>query len=269
LYTVACRAVNQAKTIILEAMERPRQVNYKGLTDLVTETDRQSEKVIMTTIQDAFPDHAILAEETGGVGSTSEFLWVVDPLDGTTNFVHGYPSFAVSVGVLHHGQPVVGVVAELPADHLYTAVRGQGAYRDGRRLHVSPIDRLDRALLVTGFGYQHAESWQANMELFKHFTDVTQGVRRLGAAAVDLCHVALGCVDGFWEFDLHPWDTAAGMLIVQEAGGKITRLDGEPYSIYDRQLLATNGKIHAPILAKTEPVVKSLLAKGVTLKVNL
>jgi len=261
---VAVLAAKKAANIILEAADRPKTVDYKGLTDLVTETDQRSEKTIIETILNAFPDHQILAEETGESGS-NEYLWVIDPLDGTTNFVHGYPSFAVSIAVFHNHQPIVGVVAELPANRLYTAAHGQGAFCDGEPIHVSNVDRLEQSLLVTGFGYDHEEAWEANMELFKTFTDITQGVRRLGAAAIDICHVARGCADGFWEFELHPWDPAAGMLILREAGGVVTRMDGGPFSIYDKQILATNGKIHQQMLKITDPTVKALREKGVKL----
>ena len=262
---IAIQAAKKAVNIILKAADLPKKVDNKGLTDLVTETDRSCEKTIIETIRNAFPDHQILAEETGGSGDNDEYLWVIDPLDGTTNFVHGYPSFAVSIAVFRDNQPVVGVVAELPANRLYTAVTGQGAFCDGKPIHVSGVDQLDQSLLVTGFGYDHKEAWEANMELFKNFTDITQGVRRLGSAAIDICHVARGWVDGFWEFELHPWDPAAAILILQEAGGTVTRMDGGPFSIFDKQILATNGKIHRQMLRITEPMVKSLLEKGVNL----
>ena len=183
---------------------------------------------------------------------------MIDPLDGTTNFVHGYPSFAVSIACLINSVPEVAVVLELPANHLFTAIRGGGAFVDGVPICVSKNTEMNRSLLVTGFGYEHGEKWEANMSLFKLFTDKTQGVRRLGAAAIDLCHVACGIVDGFWEFDLHPWDTAAGILIVSESGGKVSQMDGNQYNIHKNHILATNGEIHKEMLAFTKPVVDSL-----------
>ncbi len=261
LLTCAANAANAAGAHILDALNHPRMVAYKGRTDLVTETDRLAEQTIIQHITDAFPSHRILAEESGENEVESEFLWVIDPLDGTTNFVHGYPSFGVSIACVVNGEPVVGVVLELPSNHCYTAIKGQGAQKDGQAIHVSDTVDLSQSLLVTGFGYDHDEKWHANMDLFKAFTDITQGVRRLGAASIDLCHVASGLVDGFWELDLHPWDTAAGILMVKEAGGTVTRMDGKDYTIYDDQILAANGSIHEAMIHFTAPMIASLNSK--------
>lgn len=250
LLAVARSIAAEASELIMDGLDRPRNIDFKGRTDLVTDIDRESESLIKERIQTAFPEHAILAEETGRkTGSEdTEYLWVIDPLDGTTNYVHGYPSFAVSIGVLHRGKPVAGVVVEMPAKLTSYAQKGGGAFCDDQPIKVSRTSALSHALLVTGFAYEHGEKWQANMELFKTLTDKTQGVRRLGAAAVDICHVARGVVDGFWEFDLHPWDTAAGVVIAREAGATISRMDGSPFSIHDKQILVTNGKLHDPML---------------------
>lgn len=258
LLSCAVDAAQAAGNHILDALDQPRMVAHKGRTDLVTETDKLSERTIIQHISNAFPSHSILAEESGSREQKSEFLWVIDPLDGTTNFVHGYPSFGVSIACLYREEPVVGVVLELPANHCYTAIKGQGALRDGHPIHVSDTTDLSQSLLVTGFGYEHDEKWHANMDLFKALTDITQGVRRLGAASIDLCHVAAGLVDGFWEFDLHPWDTAAGILIVKEAGGVVTKMDGQGFSIHDQQILASNGLIHDAMMQFTAPTVASL-----------
>ncbi len=258
LLTLAKRVARDTGKIILAALDRPRNPDFKGETDLVTETDRVAEEIIISLINYAFPDHDILAEESGSHGNKSEYQWVIDPLDGTTNFVHGYPSFAVSIACLKNRIPEVAVVLELPANHLFTATQGGGAFADGIPICVSKNTQLKRSLLVTGFGYEHGEKWEANMSLFKLFTDKTQGVRRLGAAAVDLCHVACGMVDGFWEFDLHPWDTAAGILIVSESGGQVSQMDGNQYNIHKNHILATNGEIHEEMLAFTKPVLESL-----------
>ncbi len=247
LLAVALEAAKSAVTIIKAATDLPKQVSYKGRTDLVTETDKKSEFAITRLIGDAFPEHQILAEESGQVPRDSDYLWVIDPLDGTTNFVHNYPSYAVSIAVLYKTQPLCGVIVELPANHVYHTIRGQGAFCDNQPISVSNVSELGKSLLVTGFGYVHNAAWQANMELFKHFTDITQGVRRLGAAAVDFAHLASGKVDGFWEFDLKPWDTAAGILLVKEAGGKISRMNGNDYSIFDNQILASNNILHATL----------------------
>ncbi|MEA1881461.1 MAG: inositol monophosphatase family protein [Candidatus Marinimicrobia bacterium] len=261
LSNVAKSAARDAGNIILSALDQPRNPDYKGRTDLVTQTDRRSEDVIIKCIRDKFPEHSILAEESGAHDSSSEYEWLIDPLDGTTNFVHGYPSFAVSIACLINGVPEIAVVLELPSNRLFTATAGRGAFVDNIQIRVSSNAQLETSLLVTGFGYDHGAKWEANMDLFKSFTHLTQGVRRLGAASVDLCHLACGMVDGFWEFDLKPWDTAAGILIVTEAGGTVTQMDGNEFNIYKKHILATNGKIHEAMLAHTKPIVKTLKSK--------
>lgn len=220
------------------------QVDYKGSLNLVTNVDREAEKLIIDRIKNHYPEHTILAEESGLSNKSQDYLWLIDPIDGTTNFVHGYPSFGVSIGLVIKGAPTLGVVLELPSKNLFSAYKGNGAFKNNSRIYVSKTPSLTKSLLTTGFPYDHGEKWAANMELFKYFTDKTQGVRRLGAASIDLCHVACGSIDGFWEFDLKPWDTAAGITIVSEAGGKVTRMDGELFNIYDDQILASNGIIH-------------------------
>ncbi len=210
----------------------------------MTKTDKQSEIFICNKLREVFPDHGILAEESGPSLPEAEYQWIIDPLDGTTNFVHNYPSFSVSIGVMKNKEPVVACVVELPVRNIYTAIKGQGAFCNNEKISVSSVNDLEKSLYVTGFGYEHGERWEQNMILFKRFTDIGQGVRRLGAASVDLCHIASGKVDLFWEFDLHPWDTAAGILIVTEAGGTISKIDGNPFMIYDKQIIASNGLIH-------------------------
>ena len=247
LLVVALEAAKSAVTIITAAADLPKQVSYKGRTDLVTETDKKSEIAITHLIRDAFPEHQILAEESGQDSRESDYLWLIDPLDGTTNFVHGYPSYGVSIAVHYKSQPLCGVIVELPANNLYHAVAGSGAFCNGIPIRVSGVSKIEQSLLVTGFGYEHGELWQQNMKLFKHFTDISQGVRRLGAAAVDLAHVACGRVDGYWEFDIKPWDSGAGILLVKEAGGKISRMNGNDYSIFDNQILASNNILHATL----------------------
>jgi len=258
IHDVAVRAGKSAADLILSALDKPRIPDYKGKTDLVTITDKESEQLICDIIHEEFPKHGILAEESGSSSPDADYQWIIDPLDGTTNFVHGYPSFAVSIGVLYQGRPIVGVVLELPSNRLFSALRGKGANCNGDSIRVSEVTALNNSLLVTGFGYEHGEKWKANMKLFQKLTDLTQGVRRLGAASVDLCHVALGIVDGFWEFDLHPWDTAAGILILTEAGGNVTQMDGKQFSIYEDNILATNGALHPPLEAYTSQVLRML-----------
>ena len=258
IHDVAVQAAKTAAELILSDSDKQKSVDYKGKTDLVTYTDKKSEQLICTIINETFPDHGILAEESTSHLPNANYQWIIDPLDGTTNFVHNYPSFAVSIGVHYNNNPVVGCVIEIPSNNIYTAIKSEGAFCNNNPINVSSENNLQKSLLVTGFGYDHDEKWEANMNLFKLFTDVTQGVRRLGAASVDLCHVACGIVDGFWEFDLHPWDTAAGILIVLEAGGMITQMDGKRYDIFQRQILASNGHIHEFMLKNTKPVIDSL-----------
>ncbi len=254
----AVEAANLAASEILNAFNQPKNIEYKSRTDLVTDTDREAENIIKSVIHSEFPNHGILAEESGLTEGDKKHLWVIDPLDGTTNFVHGYPSFGISIGLLENNITLIGVVVELPANNIYTAIKNEGAFCNDHKLSVSHISSLEKSLLVTGFGYHHGEKWQANLELFKQLTDKTQGVRRLGAAAIDLCHVAKGVVDGFWEFDLSPWDSAAGVLIVEEAGGKITGMNGSPHSIHDQHILASNGLLHDDILRYTKKVASKL-----------
>ena len=222
IHDVAVRAGKSAAELILSALDKPRVPDYKGKTNLVTKTDKESEELICAIIHAEFPKHGILAEESGSSFPNADYQWIDDPLDGKTKLVHGYPSFAVSIGVLYQGRPIVGVVLELPSNRLFSSIRGKGATCNGDSIQVSDVSSLSDSLLVTGFGYDHNDKWKTNMRLFQILTDKTQGVRRLGAASVDLCHVAMGMVDGFWEFDLHPWDTAAGMLILTEDGGTVT-----------------------------------------------
>lgn len=258
IFQTANSAIDKATHVVMEAYNLPKITEYKGKTNLVTKTDRQSEEIIISEIQKAFPKHGIIAEESERINADSDYQWIIDPLDGTTNFVHSYPAFAISIGILHNNEPICGIIKELPVTKTYSALKGKGAFCDGKQICVSDVDSIGDSLLATGFGYEHGEMWLANMELFKRFTDITHGVRRLGAAAVDFCHVASGKVDGFWEFDLQPWDSAAGILIVQEAGGAITKMDGSEYSINHPQILATNGKIHDQILKITSPIIKNI-----------
>jgi len=251
----------------------PAEAEAKGTAlDLVTETDKASEAACLEVIRGAFPDHAVLGEEGGVIGDTSsEFLWVVDPLDGTTNFSRRYPSFAVSVAVLKNGSPVAATIVEFTggphawSTRKFTACMNGGSFCNGERLRVSRVKTLDRALMVTGFGYDHGLAWSENFRLFQHFTDVTLGVRRLGSASVDLAHIALGLVDAYWEFDLKPWDVAAGVLIVEEAGGRVTTMSGCAYSVFDRTILATNDALWSKVKETTSASVSRLVREGVDL----
>lgn len=265
IYHTALSAAEKASEAIMQAHHLPKITEFKGRTDLVTKTDKKSESIIIKEIQKFFPDHNILAEESGAQKKNSDYEWIIDPLDGTTNFVHGYPSFGISIGITYKNQIVCGVVKELPVNNTYSAMRGQGAFCNGKPIKVSNVSNLETSLLVTGFSYNHDEKWLHNLELYKEFVDITQGVRRLGAAAIDLCHVASGKVDGFWEFDLKPWDTSAGVLIVQEAGGIVTKMDGGEFDLNTPQLLATNKHIHKEMLELTKPAITELKEQGISL----
>lgn len=226
--------------------------------DLITEADKASEEQVLAVIQRHFPNHAILAEESGKLGEQSaEFLWAIDPLDGTTNYAHQYPFFAVSVGLLVHGVPQVGVIFDPFHQELFRAAKGLGATRNRQSIRVSQTKELSQSLLVTGFAYDRRETIDNNYAEFCHLTHLTQGVRRGGAAAIDLAYVACGRLDGFWERGLSPWDMAAGVILVEEAGGKVTAYDDSPFQIDSGRILATNGQIHQALsqeLLKIKPL---------------
>ncbi|CAJ1975534.1 unnamed protein product [Sphenostylis stenocarpa] len=270
LIEVVKTAAQTGAQVVMEAVSKPRNITYKGSTDLVTETDKMSEAAILEVVKKNFEDHLILGEEGGIIGdATSDYLWCIDPLDGTTNFAHGYPSFAVSVGVLYRGNPAAAAVVEFVGGpmcwntRLFSATAGGGAFCNGQRIQVSATNQVEQSLLVTGFGYDHDDAWATNIDLFKEFTDVSRGVRRLGAAAVDMCHVALGIVEAYWEYRLKPWDMAAGVLMVEEAGGAVSRMDGGKFCVFDRSVLVSNGVLHAKLLDRIGPATEKLKSKGI------
>ena len=240
----AVEIAREAGTILLTEFGRPQQIDYKGDVDLVTASDRRSEAAIVARLSSQFPRHRIVAEEGGGAEAAgAHYCWYVDPLDGTTNFAHGYPCFAVSLGLLEDGAPLVGVVYNPVSRELFTAVRGEGAYLDSRRIRVSPIKKMAKGLLATGFP-SHKRTENPNISFYWEFTLHSHGVRRDGSAALDLCSVACGRFEGFWEFGLKSWDTAAGTLIVREAGGEVTDFAGRAYQPGGPEVLASNGLIH-------------------------
>jgi myo-inositol-1(or 4)-monophosphatase len=241
---VAKEAAREAGAILLSEHARPQTISYKGEVDLVTETDRRSEDLIVARLRREFPDHAIVAEEgSGGAVSASRYVWHVDPLDGTTNFAHGYPCFAVSIALLEDGEPLVGVVFNPVSNEFFSASRGQGAYLNDKPIHVSSVERLATSLVATGFP-THKRTDSLNIHYYWEFTLRSHGVRRDGAASLDLCSVACGRFEAFWEFGLKSWDTAAGMLLITEAGGKVTDLSGGAYHPGGPSLLVSNGRVH-------------------------
>ncbi|HXQ27275.1 MAG TPA: inositol monophosphatase family protein [Candidatus Acidoferrales bacterium] len=244
---VAVETARETGAILRREFDRPKEISYKGEVDLVTESDRRSEALIVARLREHFPGHAIIAEEgTGAEAAGAKYCWHVDPLDGTTNFAHGYPCFAVSIGLAEDGEPIAGVVFNPVSDELFTAARGEGAYLNSERIRVSPVEKLANSLVATGFP-THQRKNSANMNYYWEFTLRTHGVRRDGSAALDLCSVACGRFDAFWEFGLNSWDTAAGMLLVQEAGGVVTDLAGRPYHPGGPQMFASNGRIHGEV----------------------
>jgi myo-inositol-1(or 4)-monophosphatase len=249
LLNFAIQTARDAGRILVERLGRALQVSNKGDIDLVTEADLASEKLIIERIRSHYPRHTILAEESGAsdgvltISGKSEWKWIVDPLDGTTNYAHGYPCFCVSIAVERAGTIDIGVIYDPLRDELFAAERGQGATLNERRIRVSAVEQLNGAMLCTGFPYDVRERPQ----FARHFTNFTmhaQAVRRDGSAALDLACVACGRFDGFWEDGLNPWDIAAGVLLIQEAGGRVSNFRGVPLDIYTPRVLASNGLVH-------------------------
>ena len=234
-----------AGEIIREGFGKNFSIEYKtNLSNLVTEIDKKSEETIIDFVNKEFPTHSVLAEETGSHKASSEYLWVVDPLDGTSNFAHGFPIFSVSIGVQKNNETICGVVYDVMNDIVYSSEKGSGSFRNGQKLQVNTNDDIRKSMIVTGFPYNVAENPDHVFERFIAFLKTARAVRRLGSAAIDFCYVASGVFDGFWEVHLNPWDLCAGKLIVEEAGGLVTNFDGEVSDIYSKQILATNGKVH-------------------------
>ena len=244
----ALRAAREAGALQKRALGRAHTIHFKGEINLVTEVDQACEKKIIGILSNAHPGHDILAEEAGMRDRSSEFRWFVDPLDGTTNFAHGYPVFCVSIGLAYRGELVLGVVYDPTREEVFYATKGGGAWLNKRRIHVSKTARLKRSLLSTGFSYDLRKRTNNNFDHFLHFLKTSQAVRRDGAAAIDLCYVACGRYDGFWEMDLWPWDTSAGAVILREAGGKVSDFKWRAFDPYGREILASNGRIHRPML---------------------
>ena len=249
---------HDAGKIIRDSFGKNFGIEFKtNETNLVTDVDKASEKYIKDFIRKKYPSHSILAEESGELKKDSEYLWVVDPIDGTTNFAHGLPIFSVSIGLQKNGETIAGVVYDVMQDITYTAEKGGGAYANSKKITVSNNAVLLHSVLVTGFPYNISDNPENALEKFTSLTKASRGMRRLGSAAIDLCYVAKGVFDGFWELYLHPWDICAGKLIVEEAGGTVSDFNGNDINIYTNHILATNGLIKEhmiEILGKNSPI---------------
>lgn len=248
---IAIKAARRAGQVINRASLDIGQlkISNKQQNDFVTEVDRSAEAAIIDTLREAYPAHAILAEETGRSGpQDSEYQWIIDPLDGTTNFIHGFPQYAVSIALSHKGTLTQAVVYDPGRNELFTATKGAGAYLNDKRIRVARRDRLEEALIGTGFPYRVFDHVDAYLEIFKEMIRRTAGVRRPGAASLDLAYVACGRLDGFWEFGLSPWDMAAGALLITEAGGLVADLAGEPNYLATGNIIGGTPKVFSQIL---------------------
>jgi myo-inositol-1(or 4)-monophosphatase len=244
----AVAAAREAGALQREKLWSEHSISFKGEVDLVTEVDNRCEELIVGRLRKSFPDHSFLAEENVYDRGTVPYKWVIDPLDGTTNYAHGFPWFCVSIALEHNDRVQLGVIYHSMMDELFTAVKGEGAYLNGNRIQVSKRKPLRRSLLATGFPYDRTRDNENNFDNFVNFQLSARAVRRAGAAALDLAYVAAGRLDGYWECKLKPWDVAAGSLLVAEAGGEVTNHAGLPYSIYDHRLVASNHLIHEEML---------------------
>ncbi|MCX7797573.1 MAG: inositol monophosphatase [Melioribacter sp.] len=239
----------EAGEIIREGFRKNFLIEYKtNASNLVTEIDKKSEELIINYIRKEYPSHSIIAEESGIQKFSSEYVWVIDPLDGTTNFAHGLPIFSVSIGIQKNNETICGVVYDVMRNAMYQAELGSGAYCENRRLHVNNNEDLEKSVLVTGFPYNIKENPDYAIERFIAFLKCTRAIRRLGSAAIDMCYVAEGVFDGFWEVFLNPWDVCAAKLIVEESGGIVTDFNGNKATIFSKQFLASNPKIHPKML---------------------
>ena len=241
----AVTAAREAGKIHLEYLHKEKNIDFKGRINLVTDVDRKSEETIIKIIRERHPSHQIIAEETLPDSERQEYTWYVDPLDGTTNYSHAFPIFAVSIALEINREICVGVVYDATRDELFSAVKGKGAFLNNQPISRSNTSNVGKSLILTGFPY---EITQRSIDLFNDFVVKAQAVRRAGAAAVDLCYLAAGRADGFWELDLKPWDMAAGKIILTEAGCKITKFDGSKHSLFDNNTLASNGLIHEEMM---------------------
>ncbi len=244
----ARESARQAGELLKNHLTDVREITYKGSVDLMTDFDKQAQSLIMESLYSQFPHHDFLAEEGISKQHGSEYLWVIDPLDGTTNFAHGFPVFSVSVALMKDGEVLLGVVFDPTRNEMFQAVKGAGASLNGAAIGVSSTAELDKSLLATGFPYDIRTSTRNNLDHFADFAVRAQAVRRCGSAAIDLCYVACGRFDGFWELKLAPWDVAAGVLVVMEAGGQVSDFQGDPLDIFGEEIVATNSCIHGEMI---------------------
>lgn len=240
----AAEAALKAGRLLRENIEKSSQISYKGAVDLVTNLDTQAQKVIFDLLSAKFPDHDYLAEEGLSQDQGAEFRWIIDPLDGTTNYVHHFPVFTVSIALEREREVALGLIYDPMREEMFSAVKGEGAFLNGKEIKVSGVEDLNKGLLATGFPYDVRTSKVNNIVHFNNFITRVQGIRRCGSAAMDLCYVACGRFEGFWEVKLSPWDMAAGALIVQEAGGQVSDFQNGEFTIHSDEILASNGLIH-------------------------
>jgi myo-inositol-1(or 4)-monophosphatase len=234
--------------LLKEKFSETHKIQYKGDIDIVTEADKLSEDLLIETIKRNFPDHGILSEESPAITGAGKLRWIIDPLDGTTNYSHGYPVFCVSVALENEGTIVLGVIYDPIREDMFVAIRGEGAYLNDKKLKVSSVNNLSRSLLATGFPYDIRDSKENNLDYFNAMAINVQAIRRAGAAALDLAYLAAGRFDGFWELKLKPWDTAAGCLMVEEAGGVISDIAGQKWHLQSPSLMASNALIHEQMI---------------------
>ncbi len=239
----------RAGVLLKEKFNQKHEIHYKGEINLVTEADKMSEDLIIAAISQKFPDHGILSEESPVITGVGKLRWIIDPLDGTTNYAHGYPVFCVSIALENEGIIVLGVIYDPMREEMFVTVRGKGAYLNDKKLTVSHIDNISKSLLATGFPYDIRESKENNLDYFNSMALNVQAIRRAGAAALDLAYLAAGRFDGFWELKLKPWDTAAGCLLVTEAGGVISDIAGSKWNLQSPSLLSSNGLIHEQMIS--------------------
>jgi myo-inositol-1(or 4)-monophosphatase len=256
ILSIATQIAREAGALLMEHFQRHVTIEYKGDADLVTIADRKSEALIRERLREHWPEHDIMGEEEGLQDTGSDYRWYVDPLDGTTNFAHGFPVFCVSMALDYKGKRIAGVIYDPTRDELFAAEQGSGSYLNDQPIRVSKTARLAESLLATGFP-SHKRHKNPNIFFYHQITLRTHGVRRAGSAALDLCYVACGRFDGFWEFNLNPWDTAAGVLIVEEAGGKVTNFHGGPFELSSRETLASNGLLHEVLLLEFDKIMSA------------